>query len=340
LPPDSQTRLRQLAALSAMQSLHLEQVLLATLDRLSLARVEAVLLKGAGLAYTVYDSFADRPMGDLDLLLRAEDAERAWSLLRTEGWTWPEDRWPGEFYFAHQHLPPLIQDQGGVARLEIHRDVLPANEGFRLPVETVWARARSVSVNGRVLLVPDPLHQLLHACVHFAWSHEMRWGTWRTFRDVAALVRKGEFAWPEFVQAARDSNAATCCFWTLRLARSLAGSPVPDHVLAALSPLRSELVLNTLERHYACNVFPGATGSPSVQLSHRLWEAGILPKRSGHGSARPWQVSARWRAGLDQRDAPVGGTRGWGAQGRRLAAWVRYVRRIAWARLPPTPSNA
>ena len=59
--------LRQLATISVMQMLQLEQLLHQTVDILAKQEIEVLLLKGAGLAYTAYSSFADRPMGDLDL---------------------------------------------------------------------------------------------------------------------------------------------------------------------------------------------------------------------------------------------------------------------------------
>src|SRR3989454_3864660 len=109
------------------RSLHLEHVLHEILATLAARGIEALLLKGAGLAYTAYASFADRPMGDIDVLVRPEQAEEAWSLFRAQGWTWPSAQWPRERYSAHQHLPPLIQQSAGGARLEIHRDLLPGH---------------------------------------------------------------------------------------------------------------------------------------------------------------------------------------------------------------------
>jgi len=290
--------------------------------------IDVLLLKGAGLAHTAYASFADRPMGDLDLLLRPEQAQDAWSLLRTQGWTWPAARWPGESYAIHHHLPPLIHESERGVRVEIHRDLLPGGHGFRFPTDAVWARAQRVTANGRVLRVPHPLHQLLHVCVHFAWTHGMQWGTWRALRDVAAITHTSDFAWSDFIDLARESRAATCCFWTLRLTQRLAGTDIPGHVLAALRPPRPELLLEKLERHYVCNLFPSESASPSVRLTNWLWEAGILPGWSGHGPVRPWHVSDRWTPEAEPPDARSGRRRTPWAHFRNVGAWVRYVGRL------------
>ncbi len=318
--------LRRLATGSVMRMLQLEQLLHQTLNDLEQQGIEVMLLKGAGLAYTAYCSFTDRPMGDLDVLVQPDKAERAWLHLQTRGWTWPEAQWAAENYTAHQHLPPLIREQGGY-RLEIHRDLSPGGHPFRISPDTLWARAQRVPTTGGVLTVPHPLHQLWHVCVHFVWQHQMGWGGWRALRDSAAIVRRGDVAWPEFVDLARETRAGTCCYWMLRLARRLAAAAVPDHVLAALRPPGPEPMIEQLERHYVMSFFPSALGCPSVWLTRRLWEAGIRPRRSGHGRMRPWHVSERF-VDAGKRRAAEPRRRTFWAKLRRIGAWADYLRRV------------
>jgi hypothetical protein len=125
----------------------------------------------------------------------------------------------------------------------------------------------------------------------------MEWGSWRTFRDVAAIVHRGTIDWDEFVALARDSRAATCCFWTLSLARRLTGVTVPDGVLASLSPPYPNFVIRRLERHLIASLLASDDRCPSVRLDRKLWETAVAPGWSGHGASRPWDVSERWLAG-------------------------------------------
>ena len=336
-PPESASGfadLRRRATGSLMQMMHLERLLHQMLDCLGDRGIEPMLLKGAGLAYTAYPSFVDRPMGDLDVLVRAEQAEHAWTVLQTLGWTWPSSRWEAGLYDAHHHRPPLVHEPGGF-RLEIHENLLPQGHPFRFSIDALWARAQRVPRDERVLIVAHPVHQLWHVCVHFAWLHEMEWGTWRARRDTAALVRRGCVAWGEFVDFARETRAGTCCFWTLRLARRLAGAEVPDDVLAALRPPRPEFMLEHLERHYVANLFPTKDHCPSVWLARRLWEAGVLPAWSGHGPERPWHGSEKWMTGPERRDAEPA-RRSVLARLRTVAAGLTYLRRIRRSALPPT----
>jgi hypothetical protein len=137
--------------------------------------------------------------------------------------------------------------------------------------------------------VPDPLYLLLHTCLHFAWTPMFRRGGWRTFRDVKSLISRYDLDWDGFVRLARSHRAGTCCYWTLHLARELVGAPVPDDVLKALRPPLATVVLRTLERHFALILLPSATSCPSVRLRRMMWVTGIQPRRSGHGTSRPWQ---------------------------------------------------
>jgi hypothetical protein len=289
-------KLRHDATASVMHMLQLEQLLWQAVDIFAEQQIEALLLKGAGLAYTAYGSFADRPMSDLDLLVQSRDAQRAWSLLQTRGWTSTVAQDDTKKLRGHHHLPRLAQEPGSF-KLEIHDALLPAEHPFNFPVDALWAGSRQVRVGGRVLTVPQPIHQLWHACVHFAWSHRMEWGSWRTFRDVAAIVHRDTIDWEEFIALARESRAATCCFWTLKLARLLAGATVPDGVLASLSPPYPNFVIRRLERHLVASLLASADRCPSERLGRKLWETAVAPGWSGHGTSRPWDVSERWLAG-------------------------------------------
>ena len=324
-------QLRQLAVISAMHMLRLEQLLHQTINILARERIDPILLKGAGLAYTAYTSFSDRPMSDLDLLVLPRDAERAWSLLQTHGWT--AARIESVPFSRHHHLPRLFRE-GGAARLEIHDALLPDGQPFRISMDTIWARAEHVTANGRVVMVPHPMHQLWHACVHFAWSHGMEWGSWRTFRDTTAIIDRNKIDWTEFLAFARETRATTCCFWTLRLTRRLTGAPVPGAVLDSLRPPYPEFIVNRLERHLLASLFPSDNRCPSVRLTRRLWEVAVAPDWSGHGDARPWQVSKQRLASFErvESEPPIGGTIT--DRLRKIRAGCAYLLRVSRLALP------
>jgi len=314
---------QRLSMISEFQDLQRQRMLVEILDLMARHGIEVMLLKGSALASSVYAKFADRPMGDLDVLVRPDQAIDAWSLLQQHDWSWPATTWPAEQYAAHQHLPPLVNPSGGDTTLEIHTALLPTGHPFDWPVKSVWDEARRIVFAGRTTLVPQSLHQLLHVCVHFGWSHEMRSGGWRMLRDVTALSCSATIDWPAFVQLAQHSRAGTCCFWTLMLARNLAGAAIPSEVLVALRPPRPAVLLKRLEGHFLRQLFSVEQTCPSVALCHALWELAIAPRWSGHGRARPWQGSEHWG------ETRVRSKRRFLQNARHAIDAMRYVGRIA-----------
>jgi hypothetical protein len=324
-PKEPLTRLNQIVRVTEFRMVRLEQLLSGALDALAHANIDVVLLKGASLATSVYDGFTARPMYDLDLLVRPEQAQHAWNTLRASGWTHDEVSCPAEFYQSHFHLPPLDDAQGTGLALELHSS--PTDGAVLLSGDVIWRDARAVDVHGRRAFIPSAEHQVLHLAVHFAWSHGLASAAWRTFRDLDQLIRRGRVDWNALTLAAARMGAGTCCYWTFRLAAALADVRVPDEAMERLRPPRPDWLLNLIERHYAANLFRFSPAPcPSVRMSHMLWSAGMAPRWSGHGALRPWHRGEAWAvSGEHAGSRPAAEAR---LPSRRAAEWQRYAAAI------------
>lgn len=306
IPSDARERMRRLAAVAAFRQGRLERLLADALDALAAERIPVLLLKGAALAAGIYGSFAERPMADLDLMVPPGRAAAAQRCLLACGWvpvSAAADARMDALYAAHHHLEPLVDAQGSGVVLEVHVQPLPPGHPFAFDAKAMWLDARPVRVAGHDALAPSTTHQLLHLCLHFAWAHALRSGAWRALRDVRTLAARATPDWPALVSAARDARAASCAWWTLRLAQSLMDAPVPAETMRALRPRGPESPLRRLEGHFAATLFGGAN-CPSPWLERRLWEAAIRPRAHGHGAARPWQRNDAFAgAGVAPADA-------------------------------------
>jgi len=327
LPPQA-SHLQRLAMVSEFRMLHLEQRLADSLEALSDAGIDVMLLKGAALALTVYGSFVRRPMIDVDVLVREDEALRARDVLLEDGWMSTETEEFESFYRRHHHLPTLVDGRGLDMQLEVHTGLFFEGNPFDFPIADLWRRAVPVTVRGRTVYVPNRQDQLLHLCLHFAWSHMMSTGAWRTFRDLRALMDAGDLKWDEFVALARRSRGASCCYWTLRLARNLVEVPVPDEVLAALRPPMTSSMLDRVERHFVYNLLPSEVLCPSVFMARTMWRVGVRPRWSGHGSVRPWDRNEELLVGGTRPDSL--GRRALN-QLRNAKGWSRYVRSVLMA---------
>lgn len=98
------------------------QVLREVLDLLQQASIEVLVLKGAALCQSVYPEIGLRPMRDIDLLLRKEQAQQAQTLLVQAGFTESNAPRPDD----HFHLPSLHKKVGGMpVCIELHHALFP-----------------------------------------------------------------------------------------------------------------------------------------------------------------------------------------------------------------------
>ncbi|HYD51568.1 MAG TPA: nucleotidyltransferase family protein, partial [Gemmatimonadaceae bacterium] len=296
------------AIVSEFRMQFLAQRLEALLAAFEAARIKTLLLKGAALACTVYPGFAQRPMSDVDLLVEPGRAEEAWRLALTLGWAPVYGDQVSPIYEGHHHLAPLRDATGIDVGLELHTGILPPAHPFKLEVGALWRDALFARVGRTPALVPSHLHRILHLCAHFAWSHALREGAWRTFRDIHAIVTHESPDWDSVVESARRTRMTTCCYWTFRLAGAASGVKVPDEVLRALSPRLPAFALRRLERYFLTMITPPPHwDQPTRRLRHLLWVAGIQPRLSGHGGVRPWSrnhLFAELVHGEGHEDAP------------------------------------
>jgi hypothetical protein len=287
--------LQRLAMVSEFQMSSLHDRLVKLLALYAAHGIDALLLKGAGVAHSAYERPTERPMGDIDLLVRAEKATDAWQLALANGWARRRDVAEERSYADHQHLTPLEDADGLQIGLELHTALFTQQAPFRLSPDDLWARARRVTIGGQPAWVPSAEDQLVHAALHFAWSHEMTFGAFRTLRDVERIAARDPIDWATLVRTARAARGATCCYWTLRLARDLAGVDVPAPVLAELSPRLPSRMLRALTRFFAQHALPsGDLLASSVSLSRAMWRLGIGPRSQGHGKSRPWLDTEEW----------------------------------------------
>jgi hypothetical protein len=325
VPADTLEQMRRLALVSDFAMLHLETRLRESLRALDAANVRVMLLKGAALAHMAYAGARQRPMSDIDLLVDPSNALLAHRVLLGNGWRDLDGGVPASVYERHHHLPPLVDVRSPQLQLEVHTALFPLRQPFAFDTSSLWTRATPLGPAFPRTSVPAPAHALLHACLHFVWSHQARFGVWRTIRDVDALTRAGTFDWDTFIETARATRGATSCYWTFRITERAAGVSVPAWVVDALRPPRSRVVLQASERHFLRNLFPVENACPSVTLDHALWELAVMPGWSGHGDIRPWDEESDFVAPGETGGRPSAPPR---ERLRRFLASSGYIRTL------------
>ena len=150
--------------------------------------VDVLLVKGIALANLIYSDPGLRPMRDIDLLVRADDAARAEAILFALGYLHEEhEDIPPDYY----HLTPVVKTVEGLSlNIETHRALFPPHPDYPLwPFEQLLARSLPLTIEG------VPAHTLcLEDMLQHVYFHGFRSPlTYEPFRfihvaDVVALV--------------------------------------------------------------------------------------------------------------------------------------------------------
>ncbi len=197
-------------------------------------KIPLIVLKGMALALQFYPDPATRVTGDIDILVRREDADRALQILAEQGWLPDGGRKRGllqAMQVAHGlHLTGPDEDS-----LDLHWKIFlgavedKAYTGF-------WDRAVPILHTGSgTLQALGPADQLLHTCVHGLKRHVMPSCRW-----VADLVTITDTAgsaldWNQLVHSAQDHKVEIRVGQALSYAADRFGVSIPEKIQRALS---------------------------------------------------------------------------------------------------------
>ena len=194
--------------------------------------IDAILLKGASLAYDIYADPSWRVRSDVDLLIRPDDRGAVKNLLHGLGYHSLAAQ-SGELVAAQFHCERTAD---GVRHLcDVHwrlfnrlrfADVVAFDElaAAAVPLPALGPSARGL---GRI-------HALWLACVHRAVHHYDQ-DTLLWLYDVHLLARSLDAdGFRQFVALADRSGACRICVRALRLAESRFATPIPSPVIGAL----------------------------------------------------------------------------------------------------------
>jgi hypothetical protein len=192
--------------------------------------IRVVPYKGPLLAALVYGNVALRQFGDLDLLVRREQALAARDVLVELGY---ESVFPlrpeQEASYLRARYAYELQREDGLVDVELHWEVAPRYFGFQLDIARLWTRLEAVTLNGERLwsLAPDDL--LLALCVH---GVKHRWERLLWVCDVAEIVRArgAEIDWDALLRRARLLGRGRALGSGLYLARCLLEAQLPGQV--------------------------------------------------------------------------------------------------------------
>ncbi|HEX3837336.1 MAG TPA: nucleotidyltransferase family protein [Steroidobacteraceae bacterium] len=294
-------------------------------DRASEQGLAVVALKGAALHAVGVYSAGERPMADIDLLVRPADAQRAADMLATIGYAQTWMIWKhGIFEPARAGgnaatALPIGEHQDNPIKIDLHTRITE-----RLPLAETDITELVFPLHPKPGFNPYPSTNalLLHLLLHAAGNMSARALRLMHLHDIARLAaRMSPDEWHELLGTRSTPTARWWALAPLELVNRYQPGLLPAQVLAALRRAcpgalgRLSRSANLSEMSYASLSIPAFPGLPWCRsLSERrryVWQR-VLPSRE-HAVSRNLIAAEQWATPHPWMHM---------SQGRRILHWL------------------
>ncbi len=239
LPLELLEQLRLVYLAQAAESMRRSQRLGLILAKLNQVGVPAIVLKGAYLGELIYPDPAERPMEDIDLLVRHAHLGAAAQALEALGYHPQSEYWLDVIEQTNHHLPPYLKT--GAEPVEVHWTIESHGLPFVIDTDGLLRRAQSCQIAGQptwgcrrrtccsisAFILSSTASTL--GCARLTmWP----WSALISRRDWTGKCCQGKPGdWSS------DGAAARALYLMLWLASECFGAPIPIEALRALQPL-------------------------------------------------------------------------------------------------------
>jgi hypothetical protein len=284
--------------------------------------IAAVALKGAALHAIGLYAIGERPMADIDLLVRPADAERMARLLESLGFYETGASWKERVF-----TPAVERAVGGLGehsdndiKIELHERIC---EKLPWRITDVTDCVFPTQARPGVNAYPSTASLMIHLLLHAAGAMAFQALRLLHLHDLAQLSsRMTEADWDHVLAQRTSGGRLWWAFPPLNLASRYFSSRIPGRVLAALAddcPFVLDMVsrrrtLYEVSYSYPCiDAFPGVEW---VQSMRELLEYAVSRVRPSAEHVALRQYTAKAHAWASQSQ--------WArlSQGRRIVRWV------------------
>lgn len=165
IPDQHRLTFRALTARHTRNNRERTTALLEILEQFKKNHIESVILKGMCLIHTLYDKNSQRPMGDIDILVRADQALQAQQSLREIDYN-AGDRKQG-YLFDHHHLPVATKRLNGMQiQVEVHHNALSRDAADDMSYDQIEGNLIELDIEGRPTHSMGHVDMLQHLCHH------------------------------------------------------------------------------------------------------------------------------------------------------------------------------
>lgn len=221
------------------------------LAKLETAGIEAVLMKGTALAYSIYDEPAARRRGDSDLLIRPDDRDDARAVLTEAGWYRNDDPHgitfqEGWLHDAAGHFVHAVDLHWEPSDRAVLQKVLSLEDFFAHKCALPRMGKGAFRADHPLTIIHETINQKWHVA-HGYWTENgqvkgARRLTWSVDFDLLASELT-DSDWARLTTLCAERGVGPLVAEALHGAQSDLGTPLPEGVLAALKakPTHSDI---------------------------------------------------------------------------------------------------
>jgi hypothetical protein len=281
----------------------LERLLVQTHDALVRADVPVRVLKGSAFAMLDYPDPSLRAFGDIDLLVRADDFDRAADVLAGLGHhrRFAQPR-PG---FDRRFSKGTSFETAERLEIDLHRTFTMGPFGLRLVLDRLWERSEGFVLAGRTMQALAREERFLHACYHSALGNAT--SRLMPMRDLAQMSLADDLDLDRVHELAAESRGEPVLARAVQMAWADLGL---DDEASALSRwargyqpdarARADLAVYAGTSSYAAKSWAAVRAIPGLADKARFLGALVAPRRSyitsrHHG---PWSRLAHGLRGV------------------------------------------
>jgi hypothetical protein len=213
------------------------------LESLKKAGLHVAGLKGIFLLENIYEDIGERYLGDIDFLMPKPELAAGLAYFQGLGYEMATYFDLADPNVDIKHVPPLSHE--GQPIVELHWNLLEADEPFSIAIEPVWQRVVTAQIASKDAYALCREDLIAHLSLHFAFQHSLDMGL-RGLVDLDRAIRhyQGEIDWQKLGAIARDWSAQRPVWLGLSLAYEWLHSPVPVSILNDLKPEGAQTVLD------------------------------------------------------------------------------------------------
>lgn len=233
------------------------------------ADVPVVLLKGAAYLAAGLPLARGRLPGDVDLLVRRADLDRAEAALLRAGWaSATQDAYDQRYYREWSHELPPMRMPGHALEVDLHHTIAPVTGRCR--ADDALLLAASLPLADSRYLVLHPADQLIHAAIHLFQDTELD-GRLRDLVDLDGLLRRlpRADAGARLRERAARHGASRMLWYALHYCRGWLGTPVAAEAWPAPPPVAAQRWVDWIMRRHCLPRLPDRAPSAAERAAAR-----------------------------------------------------------------------